>query len=219
MNLKYENKELCSKCGGICCKKGGCLYSPNDFTNLKIDYLIDKLSNGYISISSYQDFHLINKKLLCNPMLYLRTRNINRPIIDLISLPSKCSALRDNGCLYDIDNRPSGGVNLIPMANNGCYPDKNPFEFVLMWQPYQDILRKIVKRFTGKSIDENIRKDVYNLFLEIYIKKNENQILDSYQRILNELPSYISAFPDEHYNALISYCAKYINNPIRTRKK
>ena len=36
---KYENIELCKKCGGYCCKKSGCDYFVSDFENMKLEYL------------------------------------------------------------------------------------------------------------------------------------------------------------------------------------
>lgn len=32
--IEYENKELCAKCGGICCKKSGCDYFVSDFQSM-----------------------------------------------------------------------------------------------------------------------------------------------------------------------------------------
>ena len=29
--MEYENKEICKKCGGFCCKKSGCDYFVSDF--------------------------------------------------------------------------------------------------------------------------------------------------------------------------------------------
>lgn len=41
-----------------------------------------------------------------------------------------CSLLTDSGCLYSLEKRPSGGVNLIP-DENGCYQLVNQKEAIL----------------------------------------------------------------------------------------
>lgn len=51
-NIKtYVDKEMCKKCGGVCCKQNGCIYLPRDFKNMNINYLIQELEKGNISIS------------------------------------------------------------------------------------------------------------------------------------------------------------------------
>lgn len=49
-NIKFENKDICKKCGGKCCKKCGCDYSTDNFQDLSIKALEDILSKGKISI-------------------------------------------------------------------------------------------------------------------------------------------------------------------------
>ena len=72
--------------------------------------------------------------------------------------------LTSTGCSYSFDNRPGGGANLIPDKNGNCHPYKNPYEEMVKWAPYQSILSKLVKRYTGKSVDvvlkENIEQNV-----------------------------------------------------------
>ena len=112
--IEYENKEICAECGGFCCKKCGCDYSVDDFDDLSVDAIQKLLEEGHVSIVSFQNFKEINGKMTCSPYLYLRERNINRPAVDLLSMKTRCSSLTDTGCMYSLENRPSGGVNLIP---------------------------------------------------------------------------------------------------------
>ncbi len=72
---KIENKELCSKCGGRCCKKSDCDYAPKDFKSLGINDLYEKLEEGNISIVSVVILKKIKGKTLVTPFLYLRARN------------------------------------------------------------------------------------------------------------------------------------------------
>lgn len=202
MELNFENKELCSNCGGKCCKKCGCDYSVDNFDNITIDYLQKKLEEGYISIVSYQDFiKLPHGKIMNRPFLYLRARNINRPIVDLLSMKTTCLSLKENGCKFDMDERPKGGINLIPKENYECYPLENPFIIVKGWKQYQKILERLVKRLTGNTVNSQIKIDVENLFFDIITKNfegvSEIEILD----IINMLPLLKSAYPDEYDRA------------------
>ena len=96
--LFVENKSLCEKCGGKCCIKCGCTYLSHDFENVQINYLQSKLEEGYISIIALADIGCVGGKLVLQPFLYLRARNINRPIVDLISPKNTCMNLTSNGC-------------------------------------------------------------------------------------------------------------------------
>ncbi|MBS7020257.1 MAG: hypothetical protein KH135_00060 [Firmicutes bacterium] len=190
---KLENKELCTKCGGFCCKKSGCDYSANDFESLHIDDLELKLKEGHISIVSVLKFkQLKNFKISTQPFLYLRARNVDRPIVDLVSLKTPCSMLTENGCTYSLENRPSGGVNLIPAPELQCYPLKDPEEIVNSWKSYQNVLMSLVKRFTGKNLNESLKKDIKLFFLSM-IKKDfehvstvEQKQADEFMRILKQ---------------------------------
>lgn len=217
MNIQMENKEICAKCGGFCCKKSGCDYSIKDFESLKIDYLQSKLEEGYISIVSAQDFlETKDGKIINSPFLYLRARNINRPIIDLLSMKTTCKSLEKNGCRYNLENRPSGGVNLIPAdGNKSCYPLIPPLEIVKEWQNYQKILARLVKRMTGKSVQENLKIDVENLFYDCFSKNFEGVMDIEIQDILEMLPLLAKAYPEEYKKAK----ARYNQNKLRVLKK
>ena len=50
---RVENREICGKCGGKCCKKSGCDYSTKDFNDLSVNAIYKKLEEGNISIVSF----------------------------------------------------------------------------------------------------------------------------------------------------------------------
>ncbi|MBQ6840744.1 MAG: hypothetical protein IJO63_01330 [Bacilli bacterium] len=219
MENKYENKELCASCGGKCCKKGGCQYAPQDFESLKFDYLLEKLQEGYISIVSVIDFIDFKGKLIANPMLYIKSRNVNRPIVDLISMRTACSALTDTGCRYDFEHRPSGGINLIPSNGpEGCYPEKNPLEFIMMWQSQQQVLRKLIKRITGKSVEAQLAEDAYKLFKDVFARKFDGVAPEEIQEILSMLPNLSLVYPESYHKAYNEHRVMCPNDPIYRRK-
>lgn len=174
----YENKEICQKCGGYCCKKCGCDYFVSDFTSIKLATIEDALNTGRISIVSALDFKRINKKLTVSPILYLRERNVGREDIDLLSFKTKCASLTYNGCIHDYETRPSGGKTLIPKEDGNCYSEVSRIEELNKWLPYQNILSRVVKRRTGKTVLEKLKEDVTNLFYDI-LTRNFDGVMDA----------------------------------------
>lgn len=200
-NFQYENKELCSTCG-ICCKKSGCDYWISDFENLSFNYLYEKLMKGNISIVSTIIFEkLPNGKLYTNPFLYLRARNTDKPIVDLFSLKTTCSMLTDEGCSYDLENRPGGGVNLIPKENGGCYHKVKPYDEMKKWESYQRVLGKLVKRITGYSVEERFRLDVIDLFVNLMNENFEGVSEFEIADIFSMMPELMKAHYDEYLEA------------------
>jgi len=200
-SVTFEDKSICSECGGFCCKKSGCDYAPSDFENLQLDYLQKRLEEGHISIVSFQHFKKVKGKLINEPFLYLRERNINRETVDLLSMKTTCSSLLESGCRYTLDKRPKGGVNLIPVKDGPCQPFINPLDIVLEWKNYQKVLHRLVKRITGKSVNEKMSEDVYKLFCDIRDKKTEGVMEAELYDINGMLPMLKDAYPVEHNKA------------------
>lgn len=200
-NIVYENSEACKKCGGFCCKKCGCDYAATDFENLKIDFLQKKLEEGYISIVSFCDFKKINGNLINIPFLYLRARNVNRPMVDLLSMKTSCASLINDRCRYSIEDRPKGGVNLLPIGDGKCYPYEEPLEIVKTWDSSQKVLARLVKRLTGKSVDEKLREDVYQLFCDVIGENFAGVSKIELNEIEKLIPMLAVAYPEEYVKA------------------
>lgn len=167
-----ENIDICKKCGGRCCKKSGCDYIPKDFNDLSTNGLYEKLKEGNISIVATLKFEkLPNGNIFANPFLYLRARNINRDIIDLLSMKTTCSQLTETGCRYNYEERPTIGKNLIPKEDLKCYPHEKPMLLMQSWESYQKVLFKLVKRFTGLTVEEKLREDAEQLFIDVLLEK------------------------------------------------
>lgn len=202
MMVEFENSLLCTECGGDCCKKSGCGYLPSDFSSFTKSEIVKALSTGKISISSVLQLRkLKDGKLVVDPLLILRARNRNRDIVDLISLKTPCSMLKEDGCSYDKEHRPSGGVRFIPMPNRECYPLDNQEEVLKQWEPYQGLLGRMVKRFSGMSVDARLREDVTVLFEDVLTENFTDVHPLELQEIFHIVPSLIEAYPDEYINA------------------
>lgn len=203
---KKENKDICAKCGGICCKKCGCDYFVADFESMKLDYLIDVLNTGRVSVVAYLEFQkLPSGKLTCQPVMYLRARNINRGEIDLLSLKTTCASLEENGCHFDLNTRPSGGSTLVPGENGTCYNTVNRLEELIKWLPYQKVLSRLVTRFTGKSVQAKFREDVENLFFDILMHHFEGVMAMELIDVQGMLPILKEIYQDEYNRAYERY--------------
>ncbi len=194
---KLENKDICKKCGGYCCTKSGCDYWISDFEDLTYKGLLKKLSEGNISVVALLRFSEIRGKTCCTPFLYLRARNNNRDIIDLVSVKTKCSMLKENGCYYNFMERPGGGRNLIPGLNKNCVPEQDPLEKILEWDSYQKVLARIVKNYSGMSVEKKLREDVKNLIVKLIKKELDDALIEEKIDLQGMIPYLIKAFPQE----------------------
>ena len=192
-----ENTEVCKNCGGRCCKKSGCDYWPSDLSDKTYKGILKFLENGKVSIVAMMNFKRINGKLCNFPFLYLRERNTGRDVVDLLSMKTPCSNLTEHGCSYTYEERPSGGKNLTPSKDGLCYPKEDNLQKVLEWSPYQKQLEKIVKRYTGLSIDNKIKEDVVTLLTDIkeenFKNVSELEIID----VKSMLPMLIECYKEQ----------------------
>lgn len=214
-NNKYENKEICSACGGSCCKKCGCDYFVTDFDSMKIDYLESVLDTGRVSVIAALDFKRVNNKMLLTPLLYLRARNINRNEIDLLSMKTTCASLREGGCYFSLDERPSGGSSLIPKENGFCEQSVDFLEEIKKWEPYQKVLSRLVKRRTGLSVDEKLREDSLKLFYDFIGENFDNVSSSEIDEIRDLIPMLAQVYPKELIEATILL---ENNLPLKRRK-
>lgn len=177
-----ENRDICSKCGGKCCKKSGCDYYPEDIKSSAYKDILKILEEGNISVVSCFQTQKIKDKIVINPVLYLRARNTNRDIIDLLSFKTKCMMLTEKGCAYDYENRPTGGKMLVPNENGKCHRDNEELkDFIEKWKPYQKSLEKIVKIKTGLTVEEKIKEDFKKVLYDIYYNNLDDvSIIEKY---------------------------------------
>lgn len=161
----YLNSTYCASCQGQCCKSCGCFYYPEDI-DLTLDNIISLLNEGDTSISTMINFKyksFLKKEI--EFMLLLRARNQNRGPIDILSLPTSCVLLTENGCKYPISKRPSGGIHFIPCYKKElCHYDEEHFSRMTEWQKYQQILKVAIFQMTGLSFEEKLKEDIEQYF-------------------------------------------------------
>ena len=167
------NDLLCKTCGGACCKKCGCAFSPDDIPALKSfskenikRYLRFKLMQGRTSIALHITeefqyalthdipFPFFSKERAVKGMsiFYLRIRNIERPIVDIFfptpDFSAPCILLGENGCKLPFNKRPKEGRYLVPSTQ--CHVLTPVKERMAEWLPYQDILYDLVLEFVDE---------------------------------------------------------------------
>ena len=143
-----ENKELCAKCGGMCCKNIPGAYSPEDlFDHEPTEEEIFNLVNTQpISIdkwdadedSDYKDLYFLRPRILSektnisdNDFLHDLLKNVFFGImyrgdpsgrVDYtFGGTGKCTYLEDDGCELEYNKRPIECRELIPVENRHCY--------------------------------------------------------------------------------------------------
>lgn len=144
------NLDVCQKCCGVCCKRCGCHYSPNDFKEITFNYLQKEIKKGYISIE------WIDGESFYSPggVYILRARNTGMKIVDNSIERAPCILLTENGCKLSYEQRPSGGKYLIPKVKNDtllCYSKYDIYECCMEWREHQKVLNELVRYFKNRD--------------------------------------------------------------------
>lgn len=158
------NAEICKKCGGRCCQKCGCHFSPDDFEEISFEYLKKQLEKGYISID-YVDGEAIYQEF---GVYILRMRNKGKSIVDFSYQRSPCILWTKNGCQFDYEHRPSGGKLLIPSAEIGglleqhrrCSSLYGVTDCCYEWKPHQKVLHELIEYFKEKDFPCSLEEAV-----------------------------------------------------------
>lgn len=169
--------------GRRCCETCGCAYSPEDFYVFthdfskedRIKYLKHFIKRGKTSFShrcltsetgavdivnaidnfdsDLNRYVSLEKLLAGEGVLFLRVRNKNYPIVQVVNGEddsSPCILLdREKGCPLSFNKRPKGGRLLRPKLSieGDCVQNYTELQAAIDWYPYQDILFEVYKSF------------------------------------------------------------------------
>lgn len=176
------NHEACKACKGRgCCQNCGCVCSPDDFYVLahpfshkeRVRYIIQLLKRGDFSIDhkrmknkdtgafdvySYTLHGIrVNKQKLLrgDGTLYIRARNIGKPIIDVVHFnwdeDTGCACWsKEKGCKFSDVKRPKGGRMLIPDPYGDyafCVAEYDELDAARDWMKFQEVLYDVYDYF------------------------------------------------------------------------
>lgn len=178
---KYINYEMCKKCKGVCCKENGCIHLPGDFKTMEINYIISLLTEGNISISG-QFYQIGNNAFSYLP--FLRARNKNADIVDLITLGGPCKLLTEEGCKLDASKRPALGLLVTPTKIGGPCKKEYEIEDAFKWLKYSEILEALIKYYTNNQMSEQLKKELKIRLKSIREKLTQNIILTDMEKII-----------------------------------
>lgn len=196
---KYIDYEMCKKCGGACCKQNGCVYKPTDFKSMDFSYLKQELEKGKISVSG-QATNIGGDAWTYIP--YLRARNKNAGIVELVPTGGPCINLTDTGCSLIEEKRPTYGLLVKPTKIGGPCEKVNSDDAANNWLNYSEVLERLVKYYTNKEFIDFLVDEMSRKIVEIKKKMNnkiklssmETMIAGWYYNIMANRPYF---YPDE----------------------
>lgn len=150
------NHEICAECGGECCKRCGCEFSPDDFSEISFEFLKKEIQKGYITIE-YINGEIVHQD---NGSYILRVRNKEDSIVKYHFSKGPCILLGEKGCKLSDDKRPAGGRLLRPSnekagffnSSRRCYSNYSLEDCCYEWAPHQKILYDLAEYFENKKI-------------------------------------------------------------------
>jgi hypothetical protein len=153
----YENKEMCSTCGGKCCKSLSGINSPEQFgapdKNLLRHNLLKNLKSGRYTIDWWEADNEMPKTYYMRPSLKGREGKIKDPAR---SGDAACNFLTDKGCELGHEERPTECTTLEPKMKGNEYAceQKSKLDSVKPWVPYQDVMNLVLKRAIYEGYDK-----------------------------------------------------------------
>lgn len=182
---KYVDHDMCSECGGQCCKENGCIYLPNDFNKLDFHSLKKEINKGYISVSGQPFAGFAGDAWTF--LLYLRARNEGASEVDLITSGGPCKLLNENGCLLDEENRPSLGLLVKPTKVGGPCEKMYASDLVLNWLDYDNVLAQLVRYYTHKDVIDVVVEEITAQMRIIKEKTAQMNIVEEKRQALQSL--------------------------------
>lgn len=146
----YLNHNICEKCGGKCCQRGGCGLMPCDVSEMSVAGIRRMLDTGNYSITFFCAG--LEGEILPIPIINAREVNAGRVNNSIIRKP--CALQGQKGCKLSDDERPTMGLLYIPNAKGHCRILVDAMEAFMEWFPYKTIMDEVVFEETGKSSEE-----------------------------------------------------------------
>ena len=138
ITLHFVSPDICSKCGGECCKEFPGTNSPEDF-NLpeEKEKLINALESGRYTIDVYESE---------KAYYYVRPSMVGKTgqILDFSSYSGQCNFLTSSGCELNPDERPEVCRGLEPKEDFICKTHHKHGDVAKKWLPYRELLVSLI---------------------------------------------------------------------------
>ena len=142
-----ETPEICTKCGGYCCKAYAGIYHPKDFGDIEKE-LFELKEKGLISIDQWDGPLIVpdNTEDDFYDVRFVRPRHTNSNELVDLSYGGRCIYLRENGCELPFEKRPYQCKLLKPMREfiYGCMSPYSKMEAAIAWIPYQNLIQNLI---------------------------------------------------------------------------
>ena len=169
---KAEKPEVCKECGGICCQRAPCHWSPKDIPDLSYKALKKLLrKKKYISVyrfpSGICESCLKEVKHEGDYYYILRTRSKKTGIAAIateVPKDDQCMLLTPKGCKISFKERPMGARLLIPEKDRKCRHLYDLDDCVYDWQYHQKVLERLFKHFRRV---ETVKRIINNHYAQL----------------------------------------------------
>jgi len=159
----YDNPEICSECGGKCCKEYPGIAFPSDFDMPNTEKLKAALESGKWAIDWWDGDPRGDGCDSLDRAYFIRPATIDRvgKLLDA-SWGGQCVFLSDSGCVIKSDERPLNCRMVEPRADGDCinhFRDNNNVFIkrasAIEWMPYTETILNIIESIT-KTRKDNI---------------------------------------------------------------
>lgn len=159
--IQYTNKELCSQCGGKCCKDESCLYAPEDFEEITFETMLKAYKEGRVMFTCIHNEEGKVTSILVRPPMEGCSQ------IDLYANEQgRCKFLTSDGCKYDYYHRPRGGKLTIPIQVNGRMRCECKYSVEIAakeWKDYGYLLDDLIRHVMSEDIKKEDRETIDHL--------------------------------------------------------
>jgi Fe-S-cluster containining protein len=176
---RVEDAGLCTKCGGLCCKRAPGRYSPAELeTNgeLTTGQVVTLLNAGYHAITT-SFVTLFGTQAAA--LFHIAARGVGKPALSLCHNDMRCVYLDGNGCSQSLELRPFECAVMVPASSiSRCsLPDGVSME--ALWPSRQAVLREAIEAFSGNDWHTE-------LLAQINDRKNQSEYARGARQLLNE---------------------------------
>jgi len=152
--IQNENKDICTPCGGQCCKSSPGSFMPNQILKGQTNQfeIIDKMMDDGLVVINQIDIYPDSDTLVAPDYSFLvlqPTTSISKQWSTKTSRGDnfgQCVNLTETGCSLRFDERPYVCQQLIPVEGGKCHYDPNvnlDEKLYEAWLPHQQFLNDL----------------------------------------------------------------------------